>query len=198
MCSYELLHAKTQLADMDYFLDMLNHSPARSLPHDEKIMMIDKCMLAAKEAWAKLELADVSSPISLIEERGYQVVENYEFSELPVFALCDPNTKSIMVNTRAIDKSKKILENWTELDERWAVDIRSLALWHEFFHIFEEENDAIYTRRPIFEKKFLGRTKKRPLDCASEIGAIYFSKIATHLTFNPRVFEELRTTVFSV
>lgn len=196
--NYEVLDAKTQLTDVHYFLELMAHSPARSLTHDEKLMIIGKCLLAAKEAWIKLQLTDDSSPIPLIEARGYQIVENDEFSELPIFAVCDPNQKSIIVNKKAIEKSQNILDNWAVADERWAVNIQFLVLWHEFFHILEEDDDAIYTRRPILEKYFLGRKRCRPLDCASEIGAIYFSKIATRLAFNPRVFEELRTAVFNV
>ncbi|MGO3297570.1 MAG: hypothetical protein ACTILJ_02105 [Pseudolactococcus laudensis] len=198
MSNYNQVLAKTQTTDIDYFLELVNNSPARGILHDEKIDIIKNCMLAAQKLWERFQIKDKSSPLSLIEGIGYQLVEEFDFSLMPIFAVCDPNEKKVVMNVRAVNKASAILKEWLELDDKWAVNFESLVLWHELFHIFEEEDETIYTRQPILEKHFLGRRKRLPLDCASEIGAIYFSKLATNLSFNPRVFEGIDAKIFDV
>ncbi|GAB2020974.1 hypothetical protein RyT2_00470 [Pseudolactococcus yaeyamensis] len=198
MLNYDVMLAKTQITDVDYFLELINDSPARMMSLNEKLDIIEKCMVTAQKLWERLQLEEASSPISLIERRGYQLQENSDFTLLPIFAICDPNEKLVMMNAKAIEKTGAILKGWTEFDEKWAVNFENLVLWHELFHIFEEEDETIYTRQPILEKHFLGRRKHLPLDCASEIGAIYFSKLAMAISFNPRVFESLEAKLLDV
>ncbi|GHU37500.1 hypothetical protein FACS1894193_09600 [Bacilli bacterium] len=198
MLNYDVMLAKTQVTDIDYFLELINDSPANRMLLNEKIDIIEKCMVTAQKLWEDLQPSNVSFPISLIERSGYRLVEDSDFTLLPIFAVCDPNDKTVVMNTKAIAKTSAILEEWSEIDGKWTVDFKSLVLWHEIFHMLEEEDETIYTRRPILEKYFWGRRRRLPLDCASEIGAIYFSKLATNLSFNPRVFEGMEVEVFDV
>lgn len=196
MLNYDVMLAKTQVTDIDYFLELINDSPANKMLLNEKIDIIEKCMATAQKLLEGLQLSDISSPLSLIERNGYQLVEDSDFTSFPIFAVCNPNEKSIVMNAKAISKTSAILEEWSEIDEKWAVNFKNLVLWHEIFHMLEEEDATIYTRRPILEKYFLGRRKRLPLDCASEIGAIYFSKLVTNISFNPRVFEGMESKIF--
>jgi hypothetical protein len=174
------------------------NSPARKMKQSEKLEIIENCMTVAQALWESLSLIEAVLPSTLIGQKGYQLIEDFDFAPLAIFALCDPNEKTVKLNTRAVEKVSAILKAWAEHDEQWAVDFQSLVLWHELFHIFEEEDATVYTRQPILTQRFLGRNKRLPLDCASEIGAIYFSKLATGLSFNPRVFEGLAPKVFEV
>ena len=53
MSNYNQVLAKTQTTDIDYFLELVNNSPARGILHDEKIDIIKNCMLAAQKLWER-------------------------------------------------------------------------------------------------------------------------------------------------
>ncbi|WP_172207692.1 hypothetical protein [Pseudolactococcus hodotermopsidis] len=183
-----MIDAETKTCDAAFFLDLIAHSPARKLSLDEKMAIIESCQAAAISQFENLiEL----SPLSHIKNLGFKLVEDVAMENVPVFALCHSAEKKLTLNAKMIEKVEQRLQNFAKRDEKWAVNIKIVVLWHELFHMLEENDPTIYTRNAWIEKKFFNRVKKVPLECASEIGAIYFSKIATNLPFNPRVFELL-------
>ncbi len=104
--------------------------------------------------------------------------------------LYEPDQRTITINDNAIILLQQFVgENG--LDKLTPPgDIIRIALFHEIFHALEDIIPDIYTRSRMMERRILGIFRyRRGLDCASEIGAVHFSKCMTDVTYLPCIYE---------
>lgn len=137
------------------------------------------------------QFAGFTEPQLLLRKLGINRVYRSEELREPYLymAIYEPAIQMVYLNNSILSLlrefiSKNKLGMFTPIK-----DIERLALFHEAFHVLEENTPGIYTRSRMLQRKLLGIYHyERGLDSASEIGAIHFSKIMTRITYSPCIY----------
>ncbi len=102
-----------------------------------------------------------------------------------------PEEKKVLLNETVITLGESRMEIRLSSDSDIYRCFRDIILWHELFHVLEEQRPQIYTRSVQARCSFLGLFKRmRKVEAASEIGAIHFSKLASGVSFCPYVYTQ--------
>jgi hypothetical protein len=176
--------------DMKWYRFLLRNAIcACPLRDEEEQAVLSGSMQTAEELARQFD--GFTEPQLLLRKLGINMVYRSEELREPYLymAIYEPAIQMVYLNNSILSLlrefiSKNNLGIFTPIK-----DIERLALFHEAFHVLEENTPGIYTRSRMLQRKFLGVYHyERGLDSASEIGAIHFSKIMTQSTYSPCIY----------
>jgi len=183
-----------QYSDARLYMQLLEKdSAAKQLNYSQKTAIINRSMQEAENQLPRIEdtLGKLESPQEYLGRLGF-TIEAEEPSLMPSFmymGLLVPSERKVIVNETVL----RLAEDW--LAQRFAPQdpvrarFREIVLFHELYHAWEELHPDIYTRNVRAPRRLFGFfNTAAPVETASEIGAIHFSKIAAGVSFCPCVY----------
>lgn len=183
--------------DFSYYRQLLDEdSAAKPLNYSEKSSIITQCMQEAENQRQRIiRRFGLREPEYYIEKLGYEIVEE-EAEFMPSFlymGIMEPDQKLVRLNLKVIRLGMAYMETRLYGEREQREKFRQIILFHELFHVIEEETPGIYTRG-VRAERLSGRFRRflrgRRIETASEIGAIHFSKQMAGADFSPCRYRE--------
>lgn len=200
-------------------INPVNHTPAVA---DELTKMVAQLLQAPESSWryftfrsrefaqdeeakrdatavwdSLLMMGEELGTVQEIQRLGVQVV-----AEVPSvldesfvhFAVFDPGRRVIEVSQRAIAQVTELLMQPVLGNLLGPLDLRSLVLWHEYYHAFMHRQTttqgSLWRRRFSLDRPGRHGSSKR---LREEWGAIHFSKLASQIPYHPQLMQWLLT-----
>lgn len=126
------------------------------------------------------DLPDLShDPTSYLLQQGITMADEPAsfLDELFIhFATSLPKDKQILFSVSSLERVQQSLAQASMPFEITKVNLKSLVLWHEYYHHL------------IFQKGKAMKSWTRSEMILEEIGALYFSRLMMNLSFSPQIF----------
>lgn len=192
-----------QYPDEHWYQELLDaDSTAKTLTSDEKSIIIKDSMREAELQKTCIEKRfGIRTAVEYLAALGYRVEED-EREIMPAFlymGVTDPGEHVVYVNHKLID----LVENYIGKSVSGTVfppgRLREVVYWHELYHTIEECTKGIYTRNVRAPRRFLGLFEcPAAVNAASEIGAIHFSKLMSHLRVSPYLYTQFAAAAVNI
>ena len=133
-------------------------------------------------------------PEEVAAELNLKIVDRFEDLREPFLflGLYEPGTRTITLNRSVLSLVEGFIASNSLNGLLSCRDITRSVLYHEIFHVLEEETPKIFTRIYTLKRKALGIFPyKRRIDSLSELGAVHFSKCMTGVDYSPCIYERL-------
>ncbi len=190
----QAVRAALDWPDENWYRYTLKKDPGcRSLTETETRTMLAKTVQTATDL-AKQIAARYGSPApqELLQSLGVKLEHTDAglLDSLLVMGLYEPEIRAVTLNGNTIALVRQFIAANGLEDLTPANDIIRIALFHEIFHVLEEETPDIYTRSRMLKRKALGIFPyRRGLDGLAEVGAVHFSKWMAQVPYSPCIFE---------
>ena len=180
---------------------MLSKDPLYGkMDEDSKNEIIKSSIKCAEEEYEKIsQQINTKGLQEYIENEGINVVYEDEVlqSIYTYLSLYIPKNKTIIISNYTIDLIKEEIEKEEIGDIINADKLIDITIAHELFHHIEEKSEKIYTREKNMRYLMFGKIKREACAAAaSEIAAVYFSKLVIGITYCPSVFEIIAGQVY--
>lgn len=196
-----------QYPDEHWYLELLDADlTAKTLTSDEKSIIIRYSMQEADLQKTCIEKRfGIRTAAEYLAALGYRVEED-DRELMPAFlylGVIDPDESTVYVNYKLIE----LVESYVESRIRHSVSgaefpsgrLREVVCWHELYHAIEECTKGIYTRNVRVPRRFSGLFGyPAAVQAASEIGAIHFSKLMSHLRVSPYLYTQFAAAAVNI
>lgn len=181
-------------SDAEWYMQLLEKdSAAKQLNYPQKNGIINASIQEAENQLLRIEdlFGELKSPQESLRRLGF-IIEPEEPALMPSFmymGLLVPSEHKVLVNETVLRFTESWLAQHFAPQDPVRVHFREIVLFHELYHAWEELHPEVYTRNVRVPRRLFGFLNTTvPVETASEIGAIHFSKIAAGVSFCPCVY----------
>lgn len=183
----ESINQNDDKLEIELYLDSLKAYKKLSL--EDKIEIINKSKETASEVYLHLQKTNRLNLNDLFNDYGVKIIFN-DSEDYAILSYYDKANNELRIYKKTIETYIEVLEANSEYSFTYEKFL-DILLAHEFFHVFEMNEENVYTFTDIYKRKVLFFEIREKILEASEIGANEFSRLYNNMDVSLEILNKI-------
>lgn len=173
--------------EIDLYIENLNRY--KKLTFEDKIEIINKSKETAYKVYTYFEKKNKLNLYDLFNDYGVKLTYN-DSEDYGILSYYDKGNNDLRIYKKTIENYISVLAANSEYCFTYE-SFLDILLAHEFYHVYEMNEENVYTFSEIYKRKVLFFSIKEKILEASEIGANEFSRLYNNMDVSLEILNNI-------